>query len=88
MKHGSQADALRIAREGKDLTQSQAAERFDVGLDTWRSYEHGRRLLPDGLRRKVAVAWDLDLPKLCPCCGQVVPALGKKKREKKSVLAS
>ncbi len=88
MKHASQAAAILAGREKAALTQVQAAHGFGLGLDTWRSYEHGRRVLPDGLRRKLVKAWGLDLPKLCPCCGQVVPVLGKSNARKKPELVT
>lgn len=36
-------DALRQARERAGLTQAQAARRIGVPVDTYRSWEHGRR---------------------------------------------
>jgi DNA-binding transcriptional regulator YiaG len=72
-----QGAEIRAGRLANGWTQEQAAEALDIPIETYRSWDYGRRQAPRFAREVLAQLWGLDRARLgldperaCPCCGQ------------------
>jgi DNA-binding transcriptional regulator YiaG len=71
-----QGKAIAAARHAAGLSQPAAAILLDVSLSTFRSWEHGIRMAPAEVRRRIVEEWGGDEKILgpgadaCKCCGR------------------
>jgi transcriptional regulator with XRE-family HTH domain len=73
-----QAKAMAAAREAKGLSQPAAAAALGVLVDTYRSWEYGKRQPPVETRRRLVAEWGVPARALALGEGDVCPHCGRK----------
>lgn len=72
----AQAKTIAVRRCVRGLTQPQAAAELGVSVETYRSWEYGKRQPPPEIRAHLIEEWGCAAQALayslgaCPCCGR------------------